>query len=173
MMLNRIINRKKSRIRFHYKNMLKNRQAMKTIYFFFSGINRSITFLLTGILLSACSPHPGAGVWQANNDNVFNLGRLQIGYDGRAEFSSNNNLLQADKTMPQHNHIIKAGIRWHCFWAAITSDKLRLDCTPSTDTEQERVFFLSISQRDHAELHDKTHLLSSFRRLDQDPSTPK
>jgi len=77
-------------------------------------------FIITTFLLSACSPHPGSGVWEAVADNEQGISKLTVGFEGKAEFTSS-----------KLNNAV-----WHCFWSTADKKKLVLDCTPSTNPEQ-------------------------------------
>ena len=111
--------------------------------------------LIITFFLFACSPHSGAGVWKAIAENDKGISRLVVGYEGRAEFTSNND------------------INWHCFWGAPEKNLLSLDCSPSTETEKKTVFTLTVNDQDLAELRDGTNLLATFIRLDENPSPQK
>jgi len=121
----------------------------------------TVLVLLASGLLVACSPHPGTGVWQAHETNNMGIQRLVVGFDGRAEFQS---------TLPDR-------AKWHCFWARLDAESLRLDCTPSTNPDKKRVFILSTVDRDTAKLLDddnqKKQLLATFSRIDENPKLPK
>ena len=110
------------------------------------------------LLLTACSPHPGTGVWKALGDNEMGISKLTVGFEGRAEFVSGKK---------DENTI------WHCFWATPEKKKLRLDCTPSTNPEQMTSFILSVNDQGQAELRDQSILLASFIRSDENPSPKK
>ncbi len=109
------------------------------------------------LLLSACSPHSGSGVWKAVTNNDQGIAKLTVGFDGRAEFIAS-----------QQNNTL-----WHCFWTAIDRTKLALDCTPSTNPKQEQSFVLNINEQGQAELRTGTTLLATFKRLDENPSAKK
>ncbi len=136
---------------------------MKPSRFYFSAI---VIFL--SLFLSACSPHPATGVWKATDDNALGVDRLVAGFEGRAEFTTSkiNNAL------------------WHCFWSAADKKILKLNCAPSTDTEEKRVFIFSVNEQGLAELRDGSSVegalsdktlpvLATFIRLDEDPSPRK
>ena len=111
-------------------------------------------FVLSLLLLSACSPHLGAGVWRATADNNRGIAKLTVGFDGKAEFT----------TSKQESAL------WHCFWTTADEKKLALDCTPSTNPEKNSSFELSVNEKGEAELHEGSILLATFQRLDENPS---
>lgn len=110
------------------------------------------------LLLTACSPHPGTGVWKAVDDNEMGISKLTVSFEGRAEFVSGK---KDEKSV------------WHCFWTTFEKKKLRLDCTPSTNPEQKKSFILSANDQGQAELRDNSTLLASFIRSDENPSPKK
>lgn len=110
------------------------------------------------LLLTACSPHPGTGVWKAVEDNEMGISKLTVGFEGRAEFISSKN---DEKTS------------WHCFWGVAENENIRLDCSPSTNPEQEKSFILGINDQGLAELRDESTLLASFVLSDENPSPKK
>ena len=124
-------------------------------------ILRTVLVLLVSSLLIACSPHPGTGVWQAHESNDMGIQRLVVGFDGRAEFQS---------TRPD-------SAIWHCFWARLDAESLRLDCTPSTNPVKKKTFVLSTADRDSAKLLDddnqKKQLIATLSRVDENPQLPE
>ena len=135
---------------------------MKLMRFCFSAF---VIFL--SLFLSACSPHPATGVWKATGDNALGIDRLVAGFEGRAEF-----------TTSKINNAV-----WHCFWGAADKKILKFNCAPSTNTEEKRLFTLSVNEQGLAELRDDAvdgvsstemlPVLAIFTRLDEDPSPRK
>jgi outer membrane biogenesis lipoprotein LolB len=117
----------------------------------------ALFFLCISLLLSACSPHPAAGVWKATKDNSYGISRLVVGFDGRADFV----------TAKQNN------ATWHCFWSMSGKQEAKLDCTSSLNTDQEERFVLSINEQGLAQLHHKSQLAGTFTRLNENPSPRK
>ncbi len=117
----------------------------------------ALFFLGISLLLSACSPHPAAGVWKTTEDNGYGISRLVVGFDGRADFV----------TRKLNN------ATWHCFWAMSDKREAILDCTSSLNTEQEERFILSINEQGFAQLQHKSQLVGTFMRLNESPSPRK
>lgn len=113
----------------------------------------ALLFLIFSISLSACSPHPGAGVWASTEDNLYGIQRLVLSFDGRAEFI----------TSKQEN------ATWHCFWAVHGEHQTSLRCTASSNTDKEENFTLRINQQGEAELLHETKLIAVFQRQDENP----
>ena len=113
--------------------------------------------LLLSSLLVACSPHPATGVWKATADNELGINRLVVSFEGRAEF----------KTSKLDNAV------WHCFWAAPDKKKLELNCTPSTNPDQNRSFSLNVNDQGLAEFQEKGAVLATFTRVNENPSPRK
>jgi len=123
------------------------------------------TILISLFLLSGCTPHPGAGVWEAKDDNEYGISKLIVNYEGQAEFTT---------AKPDN-------ATWHCFWGGINKQEARLSCTSSLNTEQEEIFILNVSDKGMAELRHDTRLnpgqrakvVAIFTRLDENPSARK
>jgi len=109
-------------------------------------------FLLTvALLLTACSPHPGAGVWKSTEDNDYGISELNVSFEGKAEFVTT----KLDNTT------------WHCFWGASGEREASLDCSSSINSEQVERFILTINEQGLAELRHKSQLVASFSRQDE------
>ena len=106
------------------------------------------------LLLSACSPHPAAGVWKTTEDNDYGITKLVLSFEGRADFV----------TVKLNN------ATWHCFWAITGKQEVSLDCTSSLNPEQEESFFLTINDQGLAQFHHKSQLVGTFTRQDENPS---
>lgn len=113
-----------------------------------------LLLLSVTMLLSACTPHPASGVWQTTEDNVYGISRLVVGFEGRANFVTT----KLDNAT------------WHCFWSATSKQETELNCKPSTDSEQEETFILTINDKAMAELRHDAKLVAIFTRLDENPS---
>lgn len=117
----------------------------------------SLLLLTFTLLLSACAPHPGAGVWTTTEDNDYGISKLVIAFEGRAEFV----------TSKLDNAI------WHCFWGATGKQEVSLDCKSSADPEQKDRYILTINDQGLAELRHQSQLVAIFTRQDENPSLEK
>ena len=117
----------------------------------------SLFFLSITLLLSACSPHPAAGVWKTTEDNNYGISKLVLSFEGRADFVTR----ELDNAT------------WHCFWAVTGKNEASLDCTSSLNTEQEESYLLTINDQGLAELRHKSQLVGTFTRQDENPSPRK
>lgn len=117
-------------------------------------LHYSLFFPGIALLLSACSPHPAAGVWKSTEDNDYGITKLVLSFEGRADFVTGklNNAT------------------WHCFWANTGKQEASLDCTSSLNPEQEEAFFLTINDQGLAQLRHQSRLVGSFTRQDENPS---
>ncbi len=113
-----------------------------------------IFIVSTLMLLTACSPHPSSGVWMTTDDNVYGITRLVIGFEGRAEFVT-----------PKLDNA-----SWHCFWNASSSQQSSLKCKPSTDSDQEEEFNVTVNEQGLAELTHGDIKIAVFTRQDENPS---
>ena len=107
------------------------------------------------LLLSACSPHPGAGNWTAAEENDWGISRLTLSYEGRGLFTSR-----------------QPAATWHCFWGGMDRQTARLDCTPSSNTDRETQFVFSVNQDGIGILSQEGKTLGRFRRIDGKPEIP-
>lgn len=123
-------------------------------------INHHILILFFAMLLTACSPHPTSGVWKATGDNELGISRLVASFDGKAEFTTS----KLDNA------------EWHCFWTIADKTEISLDCAPSTNPDEKRIFILILNDKGLAELrdgHGQARILSTFNRLDENPVLKK
>lgn len=126
-------------------------------------IRRFPFIIIFSLLFVGCSPHPGTGVWQANDGNILGITRLVVGFEGRAEFT----------TSKQDNAV------WHCFWGVTGDKELSLECTPSTNPDNNKSFVLTVNDKGFTELREgsssvnEAKLLATFVRLDENPSPKK
>lgn len=114
---------------------------------------RTIILLALALLLAACSPHPGTGVWKASAANARGIERLVVGFNGRANFTT---------TQPQRDE-------WHCFWSGLDKHRLKLDCTPSSNPKKAQDFILQASVAGQASLRQQDKVLAQFTLVDEDP----
>ena len=119
--------------------------------------SRFLLLVSTILLLSACSPHSGTGVWITDAENQLGINKLVVGFEGRAEFVS---------TKPEKTD-------WHCFWRGSKEKELILDCKPSTNPDHEQSYVLSINDQGLAEFRNDSSLLAIFTRSDENPSPNK
>lgn len=117
----------------------------------------SLFLISIALLLSACGPHPVAGVWKTTEDNSYGITKLVVSFEGRAVFVSR----KLDDTT------------WHCFWAVTGKQVAKLNCTSSLNPEQKESFLLNINDQGLAELHHKSQLVAILTRQDENPSPKK
>ena len=116
-----------------------------------------LLFISSILLLTACSRHPGTGVWKTETDNQLGIEKIVVGFEGKAVFVS---------TKPEKTD-------WHCFWRGSKEKELLLECTPSTNPDKKKSYFLSVNDQGLAELRDDSSLLATFTRTDENPSPKK
>ena len=116
-----------------------------------------LLFISSILLLTACSRHPGTGVWKTETDNQLGIKKIVVGFEGKAVFVS---------TKPDNTN-------WHCFWRGSKEKELLLECTPSTDPDKEQTFFLNVNDQGLAEFRNDSSLLATFTRTDENPSPKK
>jgi len=118
---------------------------------------RSVFLLTIAALSFSCSPHPVAGVWKTTEDNDYGISKLIVSFEGRADFITT----KRDNTA------------WHCFWGATGKREASLDCSSSTNSEQEGRFILNINDQGLAELRHKSLLVARFTRQHENPAPGK
>ncbi len=109
------------------------------------------------LILTACSPHPGTGVWSANAENKYGLSKIIIAFNGRAEFTT--------------TRLMKT--KWHCFWGKKTKTILSLDCSPASNPEQSRKFTIVSLDKMSAELREAGKPIATLKRVDENPVLTK
>ena len=82
------------------------------------------------ILLTACTPHPGAGGWRATSgDAAFE--RLEIRYNGQADFYIRTEDITA---------------AWRCFWGTGGENKVSMKCVDAGNANNEQEFVFMVEQ---------------------------
>ena len=105
---------------------------MNQPYHRFHTKNMRLTLLLLPAiaLLTACSPHPGAGGWTASSENA-DFARLELRYNGQAEFFS-----RSEDSSPA----------WRCFWGGEDKFRANMKCVNAANEDDERVFILLVDE---------------------------
>ncbi|WP_456406570.1 hypothetical protein [Thiolapillus sp.] len=106
------------------------------------------------ILLGACSPHPGAGIWKAEGESTRGIKSITVAYEGKAIFSSSK----------------PVAATWHCFWNGAGKQTANLDCTPSTNPDAEERFTFTVREDGTAELRQQDKVIGRFVRTEGNPS---
>jgi hypothetical protein len=99
-------------------------------------------------MLTACSPHPAAGNWQAAENTDSGFTRLEVTYEGRA------NLYEAGEE--------EAGR--HCFWGVENAQGIALTCKPAFDTAIEERYQLSVGENGTATLMRDGTVIARFTK---------
>jgi len=96
--------------------------------------------------IAACSPHPGAGNWKAQGSNILNISRINISFEGTADFFSSKK---------------EDSIR-RCFWSASAEKTLQLQCVHSDNTENKENYQFIIINKEQANLLQDNKLIGKF-----------
>jgi hypothetical protein len=104
------------------------------------------------ILLTACSPHSGAGQWQAEGKNNLNVDHINIVFEGTADFF---NASHQDSIL-------------RCFWSASGKNSLKMQCVHADDTHKKEIYDFIINETEQglfkAKLIQNEQLIGLFSR---------
>ena len=104
--------------------------------------------LVTALLIAGCSPHPGAGTWVPLAGAESRYERLEVMFEGRAEF-----YLPAAE---------EADLR--CFWSGESGRDIALQCSSAGNPDVDLHFRLKTRQSGEAELLQGGRTLMLMRR---------
>ena len=104
--------------------------------------------LIAVLLLSACSGHPGTGLWQSNDNNAQGYWQIEVLFDGTAKV---------------HAKGTSAPLMG-CFWQANSAEALNLQCGAADNQETKQHFVLQISTADQAMFIKDGQTLARFQR---------
>ena len=117
-------------------------------------VKQSIVLISLILLLAACSPHPGSGIWEAVGENGNGFTKMVIQFNGRVE------MFAPDKE--------KAVIR--CFWAGEDAESISMDCVKA-DTDEKLKYGLRVNPtKQTADLLKSGKVVGSFNKLSSNPS---
>ena len=98
-------------------------------------------------LLSACSPHPGAGHWKAEGKNDLNISWINVVFEGTADIFAHG----------QQDSILR------CFWAAKDENSLQFQCVYAEDTEKKATYQFVVAESGRkARLMQGEQLIAEF-----------
>lgn len=116
-------------------------------------MKKNLLPLLSFLLLTGCAPHPGAGIWGAQEENSQGIKKVTISFDGKAEFVSQD----------------QQSVTWHCFWGGTGKQTVTMQCTPSINPDIAHKFSLEIGENGSAVLSDEKQVIGKFKRLSGNP----
>ena len=88
----------------------------------------TLSTILLALGLQACSPHPGAGQWQARDTGANRFDRIMVEFDGKAELKPSD--AQAENQ--------------RCFWSGKDAQTIQLQCTQGDDSGLEFLYLFSV-----------------------------
>ena len=109
---------------------------------------------LSSLLLSACSPHPGSGIWVPLDDSEAPYTRLEVLFEGRAELFAPG----------------REGHLYRCFWGGTDADSIRLDCISADDEAVKPVFTFRVAADGTGELIASGESIGFFQRTEEKPT---
>ncbi len=101
------------------------------------------------LALTACAPHPGAGNWQADAENAMKISRINVVFEGTADFYT-----------PGREDSIR-----RCFWAAIEERSLQFQCVHSDNTDIKETYQFFVSPTGKAKLKQNEQLIGVFNKI--------
>ena len=107
-----------------------------------------IGFMLTTLLLTGCSGHPGAGKWTALEKETVLFSHVKVDFDGKAA------IYPKDKQAPIQN----------CYWQASSADNINIQCGTSEHEEGKLFYSLEVTEPSLAVLKKDDQELGQFRR---------
>lgn len=110
-------------------------------------------FLVFLVTLSGCSPHPGAGNWKADDSNSLNISRINVVYEGTADFYIDGK---------------EKAIR-RCFWSAVAENTMQMQCVHGDDFEQKVNYQFIVTEKGHANLLLDEQIIGHFSAQAPEP----
>ena len=106
------------------------------------------SLLLTALLLTGCSGHPGAGKWTVIDEESALFSHIKIDFDGKASIYPKNN---------------QAPIQ-NCYWQASSADNVSIQCGTSEHEEGKLFYSLEVTEPTLAVLKKGDQVLGQFKR---------
>ncbi len=106
----------------------------------------SVLIIFVLLVLSGCSPHPGAGKWQADGNNAENIAIINVLFEGTADFYK----VGQDESIRR------------CFWSAVARQTMKMQCVYSDDTNKKVSYQFEVIDKGHAELSQNGQLIGRF-----------
>ncbi|MDX2502927.1 MAG: hypothetical protein QNL62_00420 [Gammaproteobacteria bacterium] len=119
---------------------------LKKINAYFITISLILLLVTFSLMMSGCSPHPGAGKWQADGSNTLNVSRIKIVFEG-----------QADLYIDGHEDSIR-----RCFWSAKDKRTLQMQCVYSDNTDKKEAYQFTVTETGQARLSQNDQLIGLF-----------
>ncbi|MEN8180886.1 MAG: hypothetical protein ABFS39_20035 [Pseudomonadota bacterium] len=112
---------------------------------------RLLLTLFSSLLLSACSPYPGSGIWVPLDDREVLYSKLDVLFDGRAELFAPG----------------RAEHLYRCFWSGMGSKSIRMECILADDENVKPLFTFQVAEDGTGELLESGQTIGLFRRRDK------
>ena len=104
--------------------------------------------LITGSLLSACTPHPGTGEWLSFTDNEANINKVTVFFEPKVLFYSAGSI---DPIM-------------QCGWWGLDNKNIEMECVYLADTDKKEKFQIRVVATGEAELLKDNRLITKLIR---------
>ncbi len=104
--------------------------------------------LLSALLLTGCSGHPGAGKWTVVEGESTSFSHIKVDFDGKAA------IYPKDRQAPTQN----------CYWQASSADNISIQCGTPAHEEGKLFYSLEVTEPSLAVLKKDDQVLGQFRR---------
>ncbi len=124
-------------------------------------IREIIGYASLSLLLSGCSPHPGAGNWVADESNTVgtNIGfvELNVTYEGRTDIFDR----KSDEALGAGRTAVR-----RCFWRGVNVNTIELTCVHADDSDKEESYQLRVAPDNKvAELMQNGRVMGRYVRM--------
>jgi len=115
-------------------------------------IKKSVSIaLMVGVsVLVGCGPHPGAGTWLPLAESESEYTRLEVNFDGKAEFFLTG----------------KEAAELRCFWGGDSARSISMKCSAASNPDVDIHYVLKITDSDRAELLQAGQSVMLMKRQD-------
>ena len=104
--------------------------------------------LLSALLITGCTPHPGAGVWLAPGANADDITKVEVHFDPKV------NIYSSASKEPA----------LQCGWWATDKQNIEMECVYLSDTDKKVKYQLNVTAEDVAELIREKILITRLIR---------
>ena len=100
------------------------------------------------LLISACTPHPGAGIWMSSTTNDEHITKVSVFFEPTVKIYSSDT----------EQAILECG------WWALNKTDIEMECVHLPNTETKVKYQLNVVEKDKAELFKQGKLVTTLTR---------